>query len=92
MNEWVMNGFKETYDRLGVPFDRYYLESETYTLGKSLVESGLSEDIFEKDATGTVTVDLLQYGLDKKILLRPDGTSMIHHAGFGYDGYQVAPI
>ncbi len=76
MNEWVINGFKETYDRLGVSFDRYYLESETYTLGKSLVENGLSKGIFEKDATGAVIADLLPYGLGKKILLRSDGTSI----------------
>jgi arginyl-tRNA synthetase len=76
MNEWVMNGFTETYDRLGVSFDRYYLESETYTLGKSLVEDGLARGIFEKDAIGAVIADLRSGGLGKKILLRPDGTSI----------------
>lgn len=76
MNEWAMNGFKETYDRLGVFFDRYYLESETYMLGKSLVESGLNKGILEKDATGAVIADLRPHGLGKKILLRPDGTTI----------------
>jgi len=76
MNEWVIDGFKETYNRLGVSFDRYYLESETYTLGKSLVENGLSRGIFKKDSTGAVIVNLHPYGLGKKILLRPDGTSL----------------
>jgi arginyl-tRNA synthetase len=76
MNEWVMNGFKETYDRLGVVFDRYYLESETYSLGKSLVEDGLARGVFERDTTGAVVADLRSQGLGKKVLLRPDGTSI----------------
>lgn len=76
MSEWVINGFKETYDLFGVSFDCYYLESETYLLGKKIVESGLSKGIFNKDDTGAVIADLSQYGLGKKILLRSDGTSI----------------
>jgi len=76
MNTWVYQGFEVTYQRLGIGFDRNYYESETYLLGKSLVERGLSEGLFRRDDSGAVWVDLQDQGLDSKILLRSDGTSV----------------
>lgn len=76
MNTWVYQGFEVTYQRLGIGFDRNYYESETYLLGKTLVERGLSEGLFRRDDSGAVWVDLQDQGLDSKILLRSDGTSV----------------
>ena len=76
MNKWVMDGFKKTYTELNVMFDQYYMESETYTQGKSLVEDGLNRGIFKKDSTGAVIADLSSDGFGKKIMLRPDGTTI----------------
>ena len=76
MNSWVYAGFDETYDKMGVNFDRIYYESETYLLGKELVEEGLSNDIFYKKDDGSAWVDLTDMGLDEKLLLRGDGTSV----------------
>lgn len=76
MNGWVYKGFEETYARLGVDFDKYYYESQTYLLGKKVVEAGLEKGVFEKDADGSVWVDLTDEGLDRKLLLRSDGTSV----------------
>ncbi len=76
MNGWVYKGFEETYARLGVDFDKYYYESDTYLLGKKVVEEGLAKGVFEKDPDGSVWVDLTDEGLDRKILLRSDGTSV----------------
>ncbi len=76
MNGWVYDGFEETYDRLGVDFDKYYYESQTYLLGKRVIEEGLAKGIFEKEDDGSVWVDLASEGLDRKILLRSDGTSV----------------
>jgi arginyl-tRNA synthetase len=76
MNNWVYNGFKETYDKLGVYFDLNYYESETYLLGKQFVEEGLSNNIFFKKDDGSIWIDLEDAGLDHKIVLRADGTSV----------------
>jgi arginyl-tRNA synthetase len=76
MNGWVYEGFEETYTRLGVDFDKYYYESDTYLLGKKVVEEGLAKGVFEKDPDGSVWIDLTEEGLDRKILLRSDGTSV----------------
>lgn len=76
MNGWVYEGFDETYKRLGVDFDKIYYESETYLLGKSLVLAGLNKGIFKKEEDNSVWVDLTNEGLDRKILLRSDGTSV----------------
>lgn len=76
MNTWVYKGFDETYDRLGVCFDKIYYESDTYKLGKSLVLEGLEKGIFERHDDGSVWCDLESDGLDQKLLLRSDGTSV----------------
>jgi len=76
MNGWVYKGFAETFQRLGVKFDKIYYESETYTMGKALVEEGLAKGIFVRGEDGAVWADLTAEGLGKKILLRRDGTSV----------------
>lgn len=76
MNGWVYEGFDETYKRLGISFDRIYYESQTYLLGKALVNEGLKKGIFEKHEDGSVWCDLTADGLDQKLLLRADGTSV----------------
>jgi arginyl-tRNA synthetase len=76
MNGWVYEGFDRTYDRLGVSFDRIYYESDTYTLGKSIVMEGLEKGILYKKEDGSVWADLTDEGLDQKLLLRSDGTSV----------------
>lgn len=76
MNGWVYEGFDETYLRLGISFDRIYYESQTYLLGKALVNEGLKKGIFEKHEDGSVWCDLTADGLDQKLLLRADGTSV----------------
>jgi len=76
MNEWVLKGFDITYKNLGVDFDKVYFESETYKLGKELVLKGLEKNIFIKKEDGSVWADLSEEGLDQKILLRSDGTSV----------------
>src|SRR5262249_44164150 len=76
MNGWVYKGFDETYKMLGVSFDKIYYESKTYLLGKKIVEEGLSKNIFYKKEDGSVWVDLTDAGLDHKVLLRGDGTSV----------------
>lgn len=76
MNEWVYAGFDETYKRLGVDFDQIYYESETYLAGRDEVLRGLREGIFVRDEDGSVWADLTDEGLDRKILLRSDGTSV----------------
>ena len=69
MNQWVYDGFNSTYTRLGVNFDSYYYESNTYLLGKDVVQMGLAKGIFEQDPDGSVWIDLTQEGLDRKIVL-----------------------
>ena len=76
MNHWVLEGFDVTYKNLGVDFDKVYFESETYKLGKELVLKGLEKGIFLKKDDGSVWADLSEEGLDQKILLRSDGTSV----------------
>lgn len=76
MNGWVYDGFEETYKRLGIQFDRTYYESQTYLLGKALVKKGLDEGVFEMMEDGSVWCDLTSDGLDRKLLLRSDGTSV----------------
>ncbi len=76
MNQWVYDGFEITYKNLGVNFDFYYFESNTYLLGKEVVQLGLEKGIFEKDPDGSVWIDLTNEGLDRKIVLRSDGTAV----------------
>ena len=76
MNGWVYEGFDKTYDELGISFDKTYYESQTYLLGKSLVQRGLDMGVFEKAEDGSVWCDLTADGLDRKLLLRKDGTSV----------------
>ena len=76
MNSWVYEGFDVTYNRLGVDFDKTYYESETYLLGKKIVEEGLSKGVFYKKADNSVWVNLTSDGLDEKIVQRSDGTSV----------------
>jgi len=76
MNQWVYDGFSTTYKNLGVNFDSFYYESNTYLLGKDVVQVGLDKGIFEKDPDGSVWIDLTDEGLDRKIVLRSDGTAV----------------
>lgn len=76
MNDWVYAGFDETYKALGVGFDKIYYESETYLKGKAKVEEGLAKGLFERHADNSVWADLTNEGLDQKLLLRSDGTSV----------------
>ncbi|WP_210517599.1 arginine--tRNA ligase [Hymenobacter terricola] len=95
MNGWVYEGFDETYKNIGVDFDQYYYESETYLLGKERVEEGLAKGVFFRKENGSVWVDLQAEGLDEKLLLRADGTSVyitqdlgtaeLKYQDFGYD-------
>ena len=95
MNGWVYDGFDTTYRNLGISFDKIYYESQTYLLGKSLVEEGLSKGIFYRREDGSVWCDLTGDGLDEKLLLRGDGTSVYmtqdlgtacrRHEEYGFD-------
>jgi len=76
MNAWVYKGFDATYKRLGVDFDKIYYESQTYLLGKKIVEEGLQKEILFRKDDGSVWIDLTENGLDEKLLLRSDGTSV----------------
>lgn len=76
MNQWVYTGFAETYTNLGVDFDSYYYESNTYLLGKDIIEHGLEKGVFYKKPDGSVWIDLTEDGLDEKLVLRSDGTSV----------------
>lgn len=76
MNEWVYEGFEKTYKNLGVEFEKTYHESETYLLGKQIVEDGLQSGVFLKKEDGSVWIDLTKNGLDEKLVLRSDGTSV----------------
>ena len=76
MNDWVYQGFDVTYASLGVSFDSHYYESETYLLGKKIIKKGLKDHVFFKKDDGSVWVDLTAEGLDEKLLLRADGTSV----------------
>lgn len=94
MNQWVYDGFDETYRRLGVDFDKIYYESETYLKGKAEVLRGLDEGLFVKHEDGSVWADLTADGLDEKILLRSDGTSvyMTQDIGTAKMRYETYPI
>lgn len=94
MNEWVYAGFDVTYKKLGVDFDKIYYESETYTVGRDEVMRGLNEGVFEKQEDGSVWANLEAEGLDRKILLRSDGTSVymtqdIGTAKLRYQDYSI---
>ena len=94
MNEWVYAGFNETYRTMGVGFDKIYYESDTYLVGKSLVEDGLDKGIFFRKDDGSVWADLRNEGLDEKLLIRADGTSvyMTQDIGSAKLRYQDFPI
>lgn len=94
MNQWVYDGFDATYDRMGVGFDKIYYESETYLEGKKEVERGLEAGLFAREEDGSVWADLTNEGLDKKLLLRRDGTSVymtqdIGTAKLRYNDYPI---
>ena len=76
MNSWVYQGFEATYKRMGVDFDKIYYESQTYLLGKNIVLEGLEKGVFYKANDGSIRIDLSNEGLDEKVLLRSDGTSV----------------
>ncbi len=76
MNQWVYDGFEQTYERLNIHFDKFYYESETYLLGKQWVMKGLEQGIFYQKPDGSIWIDLSQEGLDHKLVLRSDGTSV----------------
>jgi arginyl-tRNA synthetase len=76
MNAWVYEGFAVTYKTLGVDFDKMYYESNTYLLGKEIIKEGLEKNVFYKKENGSVAIDLSAEGLDEKIVLRSDGTSV----------------
>lgn len=93
MNGWVYAGFEDTYAQMGVSFDKTYYESQTYLLGKRLVEVGLEKGVFYRREDGSVWVDLTEDGLDEKLLLRADGTSVYMTQDLGtalerYDEYR----
>ncbi|MFA6688431.1 MAG: arginine--tRNA ligase [Sphaerochaetaceae bacterium] len=76
MNQWTLDGLAESYRKMGVSFDKYYYESDTYKLGKDEVLKGLEKGVFYREADGSVWIDLADIKLDKKVLLRKDGTSL----------------
>lgn len=76
MNRWAIEGIEETYKKTGVRFDKIYLESQTYLLGRKIVEAGLEKGVFYKESDASVWIDLSAEKLDKKVLLRSDGTSL----------------
>ena len=94
MNNWVYAGFDETYKRMGVSFDKIYYESQTYLKGKAKVEEGLAKGLFERHEDNSVWADLTNEGLDKKLLLRSDGTSvyMTQDIGTAEMRFQDYPI
>ncbi|GAB3339994.1 arginine--tRNA ligase [Larkinella ripae] len=76
MNSWVYAGFAETYFQIGVSFDKTYYESKTYLLGKDVIEDGLQQNVFYRKSDGSIWIDLADEGLDQKLVLRSDGTSV----------------
>src|SRR5690606_35157456 len=94
MNGWVYEGFATTYKTMGVAFDKYYYESNTYLLGKDIVEDGLQKGVFFKKEDGSVWADLREEGLEEKLVLRGDGTSVYITQDMGtadlkYQDYQI---
>jgi arginyl-tRNA synthetase len=97
MNGWVYDGFEVTYKRKGIDFDKTYYESDTYLLGKSIVQEGLEKGVFFKKEDGSVWCDLSEDGLDEKLLLRSDGTSVYMTQDLGtaqlrYDDYHPSDL
>jgi arginyl-tRNA synthetase len=94
MNRWAIAGIQETYQKTGVGFDKTYLESETYLLGRKIVEIGLGKGVFYREADGSVWIDLSAEKLDKKVLLRSDGTSvyLTQDLGTAVQRYQDRPF
>ena len=97
MNSWVYSGFDTTYARMGIDFDKIYYESETYLLGKKLVDEGLKLEVFFSKEDGSVWCDLSEDGLDEKLLLRADGTSVYMTQDLGtaqlrYDDYHPSKL
>src|SRR5690554_3209091 len=76
MNEWVYEGFEETYKAIGVDFDSYYYESDTYLLGKDIIDAGLEKGVFFTKEDGSIWCDLTAEGMDEKLVLRSDGTAV----------------
>ncbi|HZI01174.1 MAG TPA: arginine--tRNA ligase [Flavisolibacter sp.] len=93
MNAWVYEGFDETYQRIGTDFDKTYYESETYLLGRQFVEQGLQSGVFFKKEDGSIWIDLTDEGLDEKLVLRKDGTSVYitQDLGLAEEKYQAFP-
>lgn len=94
MNSWVYTGFEQTYNQLGVDFAKYYYESDTYLLGKDIIDEGLEKGVFFKKEDGSVWIDLTNDGLDQKLVLRADGTSVYITQDLGtaqlkYDDFKV---
>lgn len=94
MNNWVYAGFEHTYQLMGVHFDKLYFESETYLLGKDMVQSGLENKVFYKEEDGSIWIDLTDVKLDKKVVLRKDGTSVyitqdLGTAALRYDDFKA---
>jgi arginyl-tRNA synthetase len=94
MNNWALKGFKETYDKFGVQIDKQYFESEIYKEGREIILKGLEEGIFKMREDGAIIIDLKDEGLDEKVLLRPDGTSIyitqdIHLAKLKFEDYDL---
>ena len=81
LNDWVLDGFKKTYARMGIKFDKIYFESETYLGGRELVLEALNKGICQQETNGAISLDLEAENLGKKILLRGDGTFRIHDTG-----------
>ncbi len=97
MNEWVYKGFNETYKNIGIEFDKYYYESETYLLGKDIVKRGLEDNIFYKEKDNSVWIDLEKEEFEKKLLLRDDGTTVYMTQDLGtafqrFDDYELDKI
>lgn len=93
MNGWVYKGFESTYELMGVNFDRLYYESETYLIGKDVIQEGLNRGVFYKKDDGSVWIDLTAEGLDEKLLLRSDGTAvyMTQDIGTAIDRFHDYP-
>lgn len=94
MNDWVYAGFEQTYKQLGVDFDKYYYESDTYLLGKDIIQEGLEKGVFYKKEDNSVWIDLTADGLDEKLVLRGDGTSVYITQDLGtaqlkYDDFNI---
>jgi arginyl-tRNA synthetase len=93
MNSWVLNGFKETYNRFGIKFDREYSESNYYENGKEIALEGLKKNVFEQDHTKAIIAPLEEFNLPNKVILRPDGTSIyitqdMYLAGLRYQDFK----